>query len=139
MLQIGGRLDLGEEALAADHRGELGPQHLDRDVAVVPEVVREVDGGHAARAELALDAVAVGEGDGEPVEDVGHAVALGRLAGGREAIEGMLHTNQGGSRRPTADHDEMLIVGRDVVFAVGIAAQNEPVNSGRRAVTTKQG
>ena len=34
---------------------ELGAQHLDRDLAVVPEVVREIDGRHAAGAELALD------------------------------------------------------------------------------------
>ena len=38
MLQIGGELDLGEEPLGAEHRGELGVQHLERDVAVVPQV-----------------------------------------------------------------------------------------------------
>ena len=32
-----------------------------RDVAVVLEVVREIDGRHAAGAELALDAIAVSE------------------------------------------------------------------------------
>ena len=37
---------------------ELGMQHLDRDAPVVPDVVREIDGGHAAGAELALDAIA---------------------------------------------------------------------------------
>ena len=62
MLEVGGGLDLGQEPLGADHGGELGAQHLERDLAVVPEVLGEVDGGHAARAELALDAVAVGEG-----------------------------------------------------------------------------
>ena len=35
--------------------------------AVVLEVLREVDGGHAALSELALDAVAVGEGGAEAV------------------------------------------------------------------------
>ena len=34
---------------------------------VVPEVVREVDGGHAAAAELALEGVAVGEGVAQAV------------------------------------------------------------------------
>lgn len=34
---------------------------LHRDQAVVPEIVREVDGCHAACTELTLDAVAVGE------------------------------------------------------------------------------
>ncbi len=60
MLEIGGGLDLGEEPLGADHRGQLGPEDLDGDLALVPEVVGEVDRGHAARPELALDAVAVG-------------------------------------------------------------------------------
>ena len=49
-------LDLAQEPLGAERGGELRAQHLDRDVAVVLEVVREVDGGHAAAPELALDA-----------------------------------------------------------------------------------
>ena len=61
MLQVGGGLDLGEEALGADDGGELGAQDLDGDLAVVLEVLGEVHRGHAARAELALDPVAVGE------------------------------------------------------------------------------
>ena len=44
---------------------ELGAEHLERDVAVVPEVVREVDGRHAAGAELALDDIPVGQNDVE--------------------------------------------------------------------------
>ncbi len=64
MLQVGRGLDLGQEPLGADRGGEFGAQHLERDVAVVLEVVGEVDGGHAALPELALDAVAVGEGGG---------------------------------------------------------------------------
>ena len=62
MLQIRRGLDLGEEPLGADHRGELRPQHLDRDLAVVLEVLRQIHRRHAARAQLPLDAVAVGEG-----------------------------------------------------------------------------
>ena len=68
MLQRGDRLDLAEEPLGADHRGQLGPQHLDRDLAPVLEVLGEVDGGHAALAELALDPVAVGEGGTQTLE-----------------------------------------------------------------------
>ena len=67
MLQIRGGLDLGEEPLGADHGGELGPQDLERDLAIVSEVVREVDGGHAALAQLALDPVAICEAGGEPL------------------------------------------------------------------------
>ncbi len=36
-----------------------------RDLAIVLQVLGEVDGGHTAGAELALDAVAVGESGGE--------------------------------------------------------------------------
>ena len=45
-----------------EDRVEFGAQDLERDFSVVAHVVREVDGGHGAGAELALDAVAVGEG-----------------------------------------------------------------------------
>ena len=64
MLQMGDGLDLAQEPLGADHGRELGPQHLDGDLAVVLEVVREIDRGHAALPQLALDPVAVGEGVG---------------------------------------------------------------------------
>ena len=51
-----------KKPLGAERRGELRVQHLDRDVAVVPDVAREVDGRHAAAADLALDAIAIGDG-----------------------------------------------------------------------------
>ena len=50
VLEIGGGLDLAQEPLGADHRGQLGAQDLDRDLAVVLEVLREVHRGHAALA-----------------------------------------------------------------------------------------
>ena len=53
-------------------RTEIRMQHLDGDVAIVLEIVREVDRRHAARAELALDAVAVGECRCETRVDGGH-------------------------------------------------------------------
>jgi len=62
MLEVGGGLDLGQEALGPHDRGELRLQHLERDVAIVPHVAREVDRGHPALSELALDAVAALEG-----------------------------------------------------------------------------
>ena len=61
VLEVGGGLDLGEEALGTDDGGEFGAEDLDGDGAVVLEVVGEVDRGHAALAQLPLDAVAVGE------------------------------------------------------------------------------
>ena len=72
MLEVGGELDLGQEPLGADDGGELGPKHLERDPAVVAEVLGEVDGGHAAGADLPLEAVAVGQGGLEPAEQLGH-------------------------------------------------------------------
>ena len=57
MLQIRGGLDLAQEALGADYRRELGAQDLDGDIAVVLEVVREVDRGHAAAAEFLQDSI----------------------------------------------------------------------------------
>ena len=58
---------------------EFGAEDLDGDLAVVLEVVGEVDGGHAARAELAFEAVAVGEGGGQAGGRVGaHRPALVR-------------------------------------------------------------
>ena len=61
-------LDLREEPLGADDGGELGAEHLDGDLAVVAEVLGEVDGGHAALAQLALDPVAVGQGRAEGIQ-----------------------------------------------------------------------
>ncbi len=61
MLECRDGLNLPHEPLGADHRRELRPEHLDRDSAPMLEIFREVDRGHAALAQLALDAVAVGE------------------------------------------------------------------------------
>ena len=65
-------LDLGEEALGPEHRAELRAQHLERDLAIELAVAREIDDGHAARAELALDDVAITERGGD-IRGVGHA------------------------------------------------------------------
>ncbi len=51
--------------LGTEYRGELRPQHLERHLAAMPDVLRQVDGGHPAVTEFPLDAVAVGEGGGE--------------------------------------------------------------------------
>ena len=65
VLEAGRGLDLGEEAVAADDGAQLGMEDLDGDLAAVLQVFGEVDSGHAALAELALEAIAVGEGSGE--------------------------------------------------------------------------
>ena len=61
MLEIRRDLDLGEKPLDAEHRAEVRLEDLERDVAVVAQIAREVDGRHAARADLTLDLVMRGE------------------------------------------------------------------------------
>ncbi len=72
MIEAGGDLDFREEAFGTERGGELGPQDLDGDVAIVLEVLREIDRGHAARAELPLDAVAVGQSRGDASGGLAH-------------------------------------------------------------------
>jgi hypothetical protein len=50
--------------------------------------------------------------------------SAGRRAVVRDAIEGMLQADQGGPPQPTAEHDEMMIVGGHAVFPEGITDQN---------------
>src|SRR6476619_4916611 len=72
MTQAGGDLDLAEEALGSDGAGQLRPEDLHGDRAVVLQVLSEVDGGHPAATELALDRIAVGKGDRQDSQRVGH-------------------------------------------------------------------
>ena len=67
VLQVGRDLDLLQEPLGPNHRGQFRPQDLQGHFAVVFYVVREVDRSHAAGADLFLDFVAVGEGGLEAV------------------------------------------------------------------------
>jgi len=62
MPEPGGDPDLLEEPLRAERGGELGAQDLEGDGTIVAEIVCQVDRGHAAASELALDAVAIGQG-----------------------------------------------------------------------------
>jgi hypothetical protein len=75
MLQTGCGADLAQEALAAEGGAEVRMEHLDRDVAVVLQIVREVHGGHAAGAEFPVESLALREGAGQPVSDVAHAIS----------------------------------------------------------------
>jgi hypothetical protein len=82
VLQSGRRLDLGQEPLGAEHRRQVGLEDLDRHLAVVPEVFGQVHRGHAALAQLPLEAVAVGEACPEALkthgETPGQASPTGR-------------------------------------------------------------
>ena len=97
MLQVGGGLDLLEEPLGADHRGEVRMEHLDGDLAVVFEVVRQPDRGHAAGAELALDAIAAGEGGGETSRGVSQGAVMRRVH--RASVETSTDVIRRASRR----------------------------------------
>ena len=59
VLQPGRRPDLAQEPLGAEAAGERGEEDLEGDGAVVPEVAGQVDDGHAAAAELALEHVPI--------------------------------------------------------------------------------
>jgi hypothetical protein len=78
VLQSGGELDFTLEPLGSQGGGQLWVQHLQRDGAVVPEVLGEVHRCHTTASKLALDAVAVGEARSKLVVKVycqGHALA----------------------------------------------------------------
>ena len=53
-------------------RGQLGVQHLQRHLAVVLEVVSQVDGGHAAPPQLSLESVAARQRLLEPIPEIRH-------------------------------------------------------------------
>ena len=55
VLQVRGGLDLAQKPLGPDDRGQFRAQHLDRDLAMVLQILGEKDGGHAARAQLPLE------------------------------------------------------------------------------------
>jgi hypothetical protein len=59
VLEPGYRFDLALEALGPECPGQLGVQHLERHRALVPEVVGQENGGHAAPPKLALDTVTI--------------------------------------------------------------------------------
>jgi hypothetical protein len=81
VLEPGGELDLAEKALGAEGAGQLGVEHLEGDGAVVAEVLREVDGGHAATSELADQAVTVGQGVAQSVRRLTQAGLRGQGVG----------------------------------------------------------
>ena len=79
VLQRRGDADLTEEAVGAHRRGQIGLEHLHRHLAVVPQILRQVDGGHAAGTRFALDAVAASQRLVEAGNDVGQGAL--RLSG----------------------------------------------------------
>ena len=73
MLQAGGGLDLALEAVGAERLGQFGMEHLEGHRPFVPEVVGQVDRGHAPAPEFALEAVAISQGISELSREIGHS------------------------------------------------------------------
>ena len=65
MFEVGGGFDLVDEPVGADTGDDLRLHDLQRDLTIMADVLRQIDGRHTARTELALDAVAVGERCGQ--------------------------------------------------------------------------
>ena len=67
MLEIRGDLNLRLESIDTNDRAKVGTQHLERDLAIVPEIAREVDLRHPALTHEAIDGVATSESGSEGV------------------------------------------------------------------------
>lgn len=76
MLERGGEGDLATESLDAHGGRHLGPQHLERDRAAVADVACEVHGCHAARPDLPLDQISIGEARLQEARIVDHGPNL---------------------------------------------------------------
>ena len=59
MTEAGGDLDLPQEAFGPDSFGDLGAQDLERDLAMVPEILGQEDRSGPTATELALDRVPI--------------------------------------------------------------------------------
>ena len=82
MVQAGGDLDLAQEALGTDGSGQIRVQDLDRDLAVVLEILGEKHHGHAAATNSCIDRVPLGEGRLQAFEQVRHVATPRRSSGG---------------------------------------------------------
>jgi hypothetical protein len=59
VLEAGGDPDLAKETIRTQGGGELGVEQLQGHLAIVPEVVRQPDGGHPTPAQLTHKGVAI--------------------------------------------------------------------------------
>ena len=59
--------DLADKPLGAERGSEFGTEDLYGDLALVLQILGEIDRRHATGTKFALDGVAVGEGGGEAV------------------------------------------------------------------------
>ena len=103
MFEVPGCFDFGEEAVDTDRGCHVGSQHLDGDVALVFQVAREIDGRHAAGAELAFEPIARREGGRQRRRNLAHGRILRRTVGpvdsARQGPEGIFVDRQHGTPR----------------------------------------
>src|SRR5262245_22856593 len=86
MLKAGGCLDLLQKPLGTHERDELGIHDLDGHLAVVAQVMREIDGRHAAGADFALDEVMIRDGGLEVIQLIAHSVVRSRAEWTPDAV-----------------------------------------------------
>ena len=79
--------DFLQEPIAPDQGGEFRPQDLDRDLAIVLQVLGHEDGSHATLSQLPLDVVAVREGGREAI--VEGQVSRSKVEGLRSKVVGL--------------------------------------------------
>ncbi len=72
MLELGGDADLAQEALGPDGGRQLRLEHLDGHHALVLGVAGEIDEGHPALTQQALNVVMAGEGFPQSFQLIGH-------------------------------------------------------------------
>jgi hypothetical protein len=72
MLKARGDSNLAQKSVGANNGGELGTQHLDRDVPFVLEIRRAEDDRHPTLTELARECVALAEARLQSLEKTGH-------------------------------------------------------------------
>ena len=96
MLEPGGETDLALESVRPHANRQLGVEYLQGDLAIVPEILSEVDPGHAALPQLPLDPVAIGEGRGETGSGVGHGHGGVGMSTGRSGRAFMRVLRDGG-------------------------------------------
>ena len=65
VLQVGGDSYLAEKPIPTQRGGQLGPDHLDGDLAIVLQIMGQPDSGHTPAPEFALEHVPIAQGVGE--------------------------------------------------------------------------
>jgi hypothetical protein len=70
MVEPCGEPNFADEPLGPERRGQLGGEHFEGDQPLVLQVPGEIDRGHPAPAELAIELIPGGEAVSKPLEAV---------------------------------------------------------------------